>query len=284
MGRGRDEGRFSSRRRRIRAVSDLFDVKIEQVSGATVRAHVDVVHPDVDDLPRSKNEAVQMILDGYNEVCGWPAPYWPKPGCKRDATLDGLVEVFTGRSERIDQAEYEKLEARARAGERLPFGLSMQMGTYWKRFHPDVAAALETAERLVTDVHVEQARNAPRKGTGGPHPEGIVVFTVADTALVAHLAAGMTWSSAMYDLAIDLPEGSAPPPPPSGAPPAPPGPGAPPAPATTAGDAAPRSAPHAGCAGCAIGADERTFPGIGTALLLGVFWLRTRRARAPRSS
>jgi len=255
--------------RSLAAVSDLFDVRVEQVSGATARLHVVAVHPDVGDVPRSKNEAVQMLLEGYREACGWPAPFGPKVGCARDAKLDALVEVFVGRSEQVDKAEYEALEARARGGERLSFGLMMREGTYWKRHPVDVPRALEIAERLIVDLHVESVRNAPRAGASGPDPEAVVVFDVSDASLFARLTPGLSWSSAMYDLAIDLPAGatSSAPAASSSPPPGSANPAAPPATQSHGG----------GCAGCAMGEEPPEWPGVGVALMAGLLWVRTRR-------
>jgi len=195
-------------------VSDLFEIRVLAVAGATARFHVETVHPDQYDVPASKNFALQLIVEAYwvmgKGYLHGKQPFLPTEAAARVAAhprgreLAALVELKHGKDIVITEAEYEALRRdhdRMRAEGISSCGGATVDGRmiYSKNRGPAYRGFIHHAERDVVEVSLADERNNPRPSDDAPDASATVIVTVRDAALLAHLAPGLHWASAMYD-------------------------------------------------------------------------------------
>jgi hypothetical protein len=154
-------------------MSTLFDIRIELVAGPMVWARFEVCHPDQWDVPATKAIALLVVVEVYREM------------------KDGFG--FQRSNNRpMSQAEAAELvERHPRKSE-----LEQWLGLY-RRFDGPAFAA--EAEEATLDVELTNADGNPKQAEGDPYPRATLVFTARDAAILAHMAGGFCFDTAMCD-------------------------------------------------------------------------------------
>ncbi len=183
-------------------LSELFEITIDEVDGATVRTQIEVIHPDQWGIPDDKNIALQIVLGPYSLMKSGlligAQPLSEDEAKKRAMAnpaadrLDEWLNVARGRKVSIGKSEYDRLNEDGPGDEPLAFW-SMEGESYFKCYRPDLWEFITIAANAIEESHLENEKNNPRPHMGAPHPEATLVFTVADANYVSHLVAGLNW-------------------------------------------------------------------------------------------
>ena len=194
-------------------MSELLEFRVVDVIGPTARIHVRPIHPDQYDISDAKNFALQIIVEAYwtmregylagNQLRNTEAAARVAAHPRR-RELDKLLELMHGADIEITEAEYEALRGnptKLRAEGLSSIGLRTVHGRprHVKNRGPAFRTFIREAERIVDNVHLQDEHNNPREDADDPDAEATVVVTVGDSGLLAHLAPGLHWDSAVYD-------------------------------------------------------------------------------------
>lgn len=157
-------------------MSTLFDIHIELVVGSTVWARFEVCHPDQWDVPATKAIALLVVVEVYREM---------KEG----------FGFHRANNRPTTQEEAAKLAERHPAKARLEQWLG-----WYSRF--DGLAFAEAAEEAILDVELSNEDGNPKQAEGDPYPRATLVFSATDAAILAHMAGGFSFDSAMCDCSL----------------------------------------------------------------------------------
>lgn len=154
-------------------MSTLFDIRVELVVGPTAWVRFEVCHPDQWDVPATKGIALLVVVEVYREM---------KQG-------SGFY--------RANNRPMSQLEAAALV-ERHPEKTRLEhwLGLY--RQFDGLAFAAEAGEAILS-VELTNEDENPKRAEGDPYPRATMVFTVRDAAVLAHMAGGFNFDSAMCD-------------------------------------------------------------------------------------
>jgi hypothetical protein len=194
-------------------MSTNFQIKIESVSGETVRAHFTVCNPDHWRVPCTRNIALQTIVEIYlNMKMGFIFEDDAKQPIDEDqaaeivrahprqAQLEYWLELAQGKSVPITEQEFERLNSnRDEWEEGLASIGSRDDGVYHKQYRPEYSRFLHEAQEEILEVHLDNERGNPRRNEDDPDPEAVLVFTVRDALHLAHLVEGYYYDTSMYD-------------------------------------------------------------------------------------
>jgi hypothetical protein len=189
-------------------MSELFELKILAVSGATAKVRFEVCHPDQWDVPGSKNVALQTVVETYWSMkMGY---LWDEQPLTEDqaktrvdlhkhrATLEAWLELAHGKKLEITEDEYNRLNDGGGGDETLS-GWGMSDGAYHKHYPTAYAQFNAEAEQAIVEVHLEDEEGNPKANEDDADPKGTLVFTVKDASWLSHMEVGTHWGSAMYD-------------------------------------------------------------------------------------
>lgn len=153
-------------------MSTLFNIRIELIVGPTVWARFDVCHPDQWDVPASKNFALLVVVETYDNM------------------KQGLG--FHGQRPPMTREEAVKVIARHPQRAKLEHWLEL-----YKRFDgPSFAAE---ADEAILEVELVNQEGNPKRDEGDQYPKATMVFTVRDPSILAHVVGGLSFGSAMCD-------------------------------------------------------------------------------------
>ena len=156
-------------------MSTLFDIRIELVVGPMVWARFEVCHPDQWDVPATKNFALLVVVETYDNM--------------------KLGLGFHGHGQPMSQEEAGKLAATHPQRAKLERWLEL----YRSFDGPSFAA--EATEAIV-DVELVNEDGNPKQQERDPDPKATMVFTVKDQTILTHLAGGFSFDSAMCDCSL----------------------------------------------------------------------------------
>jgi hypothetical protein len=154
-------------------MSTIFDIRIELVIGPTVWARFEVCHPDQWEVPATKAIALLAVVEVYREM-------------KRG------FGFHRANNRPMSQLEAKELVERHPEKARL----EQWLGLYMRFDGPGFAAE---AEEAILGVELTNQDGNPKQGEGDPYPRATLVFTVRDAAILAHMASGFNFDSAMCD-------------------------------------------------------------------------------------
>jgi hypothetical protein len=154
-------------------MSTLFDIRVELAVGPTVWARFEVCHPDQWVVPATKAIALLVVVEVYREM---------KQG----------FGFQRSNNRPMSQAEAAALVERHLEKPRLERWLGL-----YKQF--DGRAFAAAAEVAILEVELTNEDGNPKQAEGDSHPRATLVFTVRDAAVVAHMAVGFNFDSAMCD-------------------------------------------------------------------------------------
>lgn len=143
-------------------MSDLYSITVLARDGGVVDLDIDIVHPDVVDIPLSPSFAAMIVEDEWGPGAAAYKAWW-RAWADREPTADPSMLY--------QSVELIAVRNLPRAQSAPPTGMT------WD----DV------------DAHVAAGTDRGLLGAG------VVRITVSDPAFVAHLEPGMRWSSTAYD-------------------------------------------------------------------------------------
>jgi hypothetical protein len=192
-------------------MSTLFRVKIESVSGATVKARFEVCHPDQWEVPGSASFALQTVVEvfwnmkmGYRLHGNDGHPIAEVEAALRvrehphRAQLEAWLELAHGKTVPISEEEYKRLGSSGRREEKVA-GYGLRDDVYYKFYDPEYTRFVAEATRAIVEVHLEDEVGNPKQDDNDPDPEATLVFTVRDAAHLFHMVEGVCFEAAMYD-------------------------------------------------------------------------------------
>lgn len=151
------------------------DTAFDPAAPARVWARFEVCHPDQWEVPATKSIALQVVVEVYR------------------AMKDGGYGFHHENNRRLmSQEEAAALIARHPAKERLERWLDLA-----RRF--DGPGFTTEAEEAILGVELTNEEGNPRQTEDDPHPRAMMVFTVRDAAVLAHMAGGLKFDSAMCE-------------------------------------------------------------------------------------
>jgi hypothetical protein len=153
-------------------MSALFRVRIELVGGSTVWTRFEVCHPDQWDVPASKNIALQVVVEMYDNL------------------RQGLG--FGAQRQPMSPGEAAKLVASHPQRAKLERWLEL-----YERF--DGPSFTAEADEAILVVELVNEEGNPRQKQTDPDPKATMVFAVSDPSILTHLAGGFCFDSAMCD-------------------------------------------------------------------------------------
>jgi hypothetical protein len=153
-------------------MSTLFNIRIELVVGPTVWARFEVCHPDQWDVPASKNFALLVVVETYDDM---------KQGFG-----------FHGQRQPMSREEAANLVLTHPQRAKLERWLEL-----YKRFDGPAFAA--EADEAILDVELVNEDGNPKQEEGDSYPKATLVFTVRDATILTHVAGGFSFDSAMCD-------------------------------------------------------------------------------------
>src|SRR5262245_15546018 len=154
-------------------MSTLFDIRVELVVRPPGWARFEVCHPDQWDVPVTKAIALLVVVEVYRE----------------------MKEGFGFHRENncpMSQVEAKGLVERHPEKARLEQWLGLH-----RQFNGPAFAA--EAEQAILGVELTNEDGNPKQEEGNPYPRATMVFTVRDAAILAHMAGGFNFDSAMCD-------------------------------------------------------------------------------------
>jgi hypothetical protein len=153
-------------------MSTLFHIRIQLVAGPAVWARFEVCHPDQWDVPATKTFALLVVVETYDNM---------KQGFG-----------FAGQRQPMSQEEAARIAATHPQRPKLERWLEL-----YRRFDgPSFAAE---ADGAILDVELVNEEGNPKREEGDPYPKATMVFTVKDATILAHVAGGFSFESAMCD-------------------------------------------------------------------------------------
>jgi len=189
-------------------MSELFELQVLAVDGATAKVRFKACHPDQSDVPEAKNIALQTVVEIYWVMkMGYLWDKQPLTGeqAKTRAdqhehrhALDAWLELAHGKKVVITEDEYERLSEEGAGDEQLS-GWSLTDGVHHKHYPTEYAKFIAEAEGAIVEARLVDEVANPRTLDNDADPQGTLVFTVKDAAWLSHLVVGLHWGSAMYD-------------------------------------------------------------------------------------
>lgn len=185
-------------------MTDLFTVTIDAVDGATFRARVHLLNPDINDVPREPSFPTALLAETWYDQANGFLYNEDRPGGNRcPFSEERSKEIATGMRLAGELAEiYEVVftSEKALAERAATVVTSYDRGPEHGVPSWSAVAALHPGAGLddrdgPADLHDERTWTLIYQRPLGEHPYVDIAVTVSDPGYLEHLVAGMRWST-----------------------------------------------------------------------------------------
>ena len=171
-------------------MSALFLIKIEEIEDTTAVISMQKMHPDVVEIPVSKNVALQLLCEAYTQ-------FQPTDSFQHHEALKTWQEFYNGKKIAISEKEYDDYNNAMNSGDALPDGcnqIGFEDGNYFLGEKPNYFQFIKTANEIIYSVSKQEEKMIDNRLTVS------LRITVYDASYLSHLTKGNEWNSALFDL------------------------------------------------------------------------------------
>lgn len=171
-------------------MSALFLIKIEEIEDTTAVISMRKIHPDVFEIPKSKNVALQVLCEAYTR-------FKPTDSFQHQEALKTWQELYSGKKISISEKEYDDYRNVLNSGDVLPNGcyqIGFEEGKYFLVEKPNHFQFIRASNEIISSVSKEDEKMIDNRLSAS------LRITVYDASYLSHLTQGSQWDSALFDL------------------------------------------------------------------------------------